>query len=101
MRRLRMRVFSSLIGIFVGLIVSAALLSRFSVTLTALVVATLVFWVVHIVAELLALRVFFRDPSFLMLLVVSLGQRSSRCSSSSCSYRGCPSTAQPRTWRRR
>jgi hypothetical protein len=73
MRRLRMRVFSSLIGIFVGLIVSAAVLSRFSVTLTALVVATLVFWVVHIVAELLALRVFFRDPSFLMLLVVSLG----------------------------
>jgi len=68
-----MRVFSSLIGIFVGLIVSAAALSHFSVTLTALVVATGVFWVVHIVADLLALKVFFRDPSFLMLLVVSLG----------------------------
>lgn len=68
-----MRVFSSLIGIAVGLIVSAAVLSKFSVTLTALVVATAVFWVVHIVAELLALRVFFRNPSFVMLLVVSLG----------------------------
>ncbi|HEV8155372.1 MAG TPA: hypothetical protein VGP67_07545 [Gaiellales bacterium] len=68
-----MRVFSSLIGIAVGLIVSAAVLSDFSVTLTAWVVATGVFWVVHIVADLLALKVFFRDPSFLMLLVVSLG----------------------------
>jgi hypothetical protein len=62
-RRLGIRVISSLIGIAVGLIVSGAVLSEFSINFTGVVEATLVFWLVHLGVQLLALRVLVRQPS--------------------------------------
>jgi hypothetical protein len=60
---LGIRVGSSLIGIAVGLIVSGAVLSEFSINVTGVVEATLVFWVVHLGVQILALRVLVRQPS--------------------------------------
>ena len=57
------RLGTSLVGIAAGLVLSWAVLSNFHVTPTALVEATLVFWVVHIVVSFLALRVLIRQPS--------------------------------------
>jgi hypothetical protein len=48
------RLGSSLAGIALGLIVSATLLDRFSLDGGALVIATLLFWIVHIVIQFLA-----------------------------------------------
>ena len=57
------RLGTSLVGIAAGLLLSWAVLSRFSMTLTALVMATLVFWGVHIIVSFMALRVLIRQPS--------------------------------------
>jgi hypothetical protein len=62
-RRLGIRVIASLIGIAVGLIISSAVLSEFSINVTGVVEATLVFWIVHLGVQLLALRVLVRQPS--------------------------------------
>jgi hypothetical protein len=62
-RRFGIRVIGSLIGIAVGLIVCGAALSEFSINATGVVEATLVFWLVHLGVQLLALRVLVRQPS--------------------------------------
>jgi hypothetical protein len=61
--RMGIRVVASLVGILIGLIVSLALLSGFSATTKAIVVSTLLFWVVHLVANFIALRILIRQPS--------------------------------------
>jgi hypothetical protein len=57
------RLGTSLVGIAVGIIVAAAALPGLSISATGVVEATLVFWVVHIVVQFLALRVLVRQPS--------------------------------------
>ena len=57
------RLGTSLVGIAAGLVLSWAVLSDFHVTTTALVEATLVFWIIHIVVSFFALRVLIRQPS--------------------------------------
>ena len=57
------RVGTSLVGIAVGILVSSAVLSKFSIDATAVVEATLIFWLVHLVVQLLALRVLVHEPS--------------------------------------
>jgi putative membrane protein len=57
------RLATSLAGIAVGILLSAALLDRFSIDATAVVVASVLFWIVHIVVQFLALRVLIRQPS--------------------------------------
>jgi hypothetical protein len=57
------RLAASLVGIAAGIVLSAAILSGVHVSASGLVVATLVFWVVHIVVSFLALRVLVRQPS--------------------------------------
>ena len=64
--RWTIRLLSSLIGIAAGLIISDATLSNFHISVEVVVVATLVFWVVHIVVSFLALRVLIRQPSIAM-----------------------------------
>ena len=52
-----------LAGAAVGLLLSSAVLTGFSITVTALVEATAVFWIVHLIVQFLALRVLIRQPS--------------------------------------
>jgi hypothetical protein len=61
--RLAIRLGTSLIGIAVGVIVSSAVLSRFSISATAVVEATLVFWFVHLATQFMALKVLVHQPS--------------------------------------
>jgi hypothetical protein len=57
------RLGTSLVGIAAGLVLSWVVLSGVHMSVTALVEATLVFWVVHIVVSFMALRVLIRQPS--------------------------------------
>jgi hypothetical protein len=61
--RLAIRLGTSLIGIAVGVIVSSAILSRFSINAAAVVEATLVFWFVHLATQFMALKVLVHQPS--------------------------------------
>ena len=61
--RLGIRVVASLAGILIGIVASVALLSGFSATTQALVVSTLLFWIVNLVVNFIALRVLIRRPS--------------------------------------
>jgi hypothetical protein len=61
--RMGIRVVASLVGIFIGVIVAVAALSRFSATPRAIVVSTLLFWGVHLVVSFVALRILIRQPS--------------------------------------
>jgi hypothetical protein len=63
MRRWGIGLGSSLVGIAVGILLSSSLLSRFSITAAGVVDATLVFWVVYLVASFVALHVLVREPS--------------------------------------
>ena len=57
------RLLASLAGIFIGIVLSVAFLSGFTATSKAIVVSTLLFWVVHIVVNFIALRILIRQPS--------------------------------------
>jgi hypothetical protein len=63
LRRLGIRFAAILIGIAVGLALSDALLDGFSASTTDLVEATIVFWIVNMIVNFLALRVLIRNPS--------------------------------------
>jgi CDP-diglyceride synthetase len=63
---------TSLAGIAVGILVSDAALSKFSIDVTALVEASLLFWLVHIVVQLIALRVLVRQPSIALAGLLAL-----------------------------
>jgi putative membrane protein len=66
------RIGTSLAGIAVGIIVAATVLEDFSIDAGALVVATLLFWIVHIVVQFLALRVLIRQPSVALAGLLAL-----------------------------
>ncbi len=66
------RLGSSLVGIAAGLLLSAALVSEFSISATALVEATLIFWLVHFIVQFLALRVLIRQPSIALAGLLAL-----------------------------
>ena len=70
--RLGIRVGTSLAGIAIGLLLSSALLSKFSINATAVLEATLVFWVVHLGVQFLALRVLIREPSIALAGLLAL-----------------------------
>src|SRR5262245_49358965 len=67
------RLATSLVGIAVGIILSATLLDNFSIDAGGLVEATLLFWIVHIVVNFLALRVLIRQPSVPLAGILALG----------------------------
>jgi hypothetical protein len=66
------RLGSSLVGIAAGLLLSAAVLSKLSITASALVEATLIFWLVHLVVQVMALRVLVRQPSIALAGLLAL-----------------------------
>jgi hypothetical protein len=73
LRRLGIRFVASLIGIAVGLLLSSAVLSKFSIDATGVVEATLIFWIVHLGIQVLALRVLVRQPSIALAGLLALG----------------------------
>lgn len=70
--RWTIRLGSSLVGIAAGLLLSAAVISEFSISATALVEATLIFWLVHFVIQVMALRVLIRQPSIALAGLLAL-----------------------------
>lgn len=72
LRRWGIRLGLSLAGIAIGLELCSLLLSSFSVTATALIEATLLFWVVHIVVSFIALKVLIRQPSVALAGLLAL-----------------------------
>lgn len=66
------RLGSSLLGIALGLLLSSLVLDGFSVGVTALVEATLIFWGVHFVVQLIALRTLLRQPSIALAGLLAL-----------------------------
>jgi hypothetical protein len=66
------RLASSLIGIAAGLLLTSALVSSFSISATALVEATLIFWLVHFIVQVMALRVLVRQPSIALAGLLAL-----------------------------
>lgn len=63
---------TSLAGIAVGILLSSAVLSKFSIDAAAVIEATLLFWIVHIVVQLFALRVLVRQPSIALAGLLAL-----------------------------
>jgi putative membrane protein len=70
--RLGIRLLTSLAGIAVGIVVSATLLDDFSIDAGAVVVATILFWIVHLAVQFLALRVLVRQPSVALAGLLAL-----------------------------
>jgi len=52
-----------LVGVAVGIVVASGVLSDMSLTATALVETTVIFWLIHIAVQFLALRILVRQPS--------------------------------------
>jgi hypothetical protein len=71
--RLGIRAGTSLAGIAVGLLLSTAVLDKFSLDATAVIEATLVFWVIHVAVAFVALRVLVREPSLALAGLLALG----------------------------
>ena len=55
-----------------GLLLTAAIVGSFSISATALVEATLIFWLVHFVVQVMALRVLIRQPSIALAGLLAL-----------------------------
>jgi CDP-diglyceride synthetase len=71
--RLGIRAGTSLVGIAAGLLLSTAVLDKFSLNATAVIEAVLVFWVVHVVVAFVALKVLVREPSLALAGLLALG----------------------------
>ncbi len=72
LRRWGIRMGLSLLGVASGLLLSAAVLEKFSLTASAFVVSTLLFWLVHIIVQVLALKVLVRQPSVALAGLLAL-----------------------------
>lgn len=66
------RLAASLLGIALGIIVSAGLLDDFEVTTAGVFWATILFWIVHIIVQFLALRILIREPSIALAGLLAL-----------------------------
>ena len=70
--RMGIRVVASLVGILIGLIISLGALRRVLGKTKAIVVSTLLFWVVYLVMNFVALRILIRQPSVAMAGLLAL-----------------------------
>ena len=70
--RLGIRAGTSLAGIAVGILLSSAVLDKFSLNATAVLESTLVFWVVHLAVGFVALKVLVREPSLALAGLLAL-----------------------------
>ena len=57
------RIGMGLAGVAVGIVVADAVLDDLSISATALVETTVIFWLIHLAVQFLALRVLIRQPS--------------------------------------
>jgi Mycobacterial 4 TMS phage holin, superfamily IV len=63
----------SLLGIAVGLLICAALLGDdFDINTQGVIFATIVFWIVHLILNFLALRILVREPSVALAGLLAL-----------------------------
>jgi hypothetical protein len=63
----------TLVGIAVGLLLCAALLGDdFEINTQGLIFATIVFWIVHLILNFIALRILIREPSVAMAGLLAL-----------------------------
>jgi hypothetical protein len=63
---------TSLVGIAAGILLSGGLLAKFSIDATGVVEASLLFWVIHLVVQIFALRVLVREPSIALAGLLAL-----------------------------
>jgi hypothetical protein len=54
---------TSLAAIALGMVISATILDKFSLNATGLIEAALLFWIIHLLVQIFALRVLVREPS--------------------------------------
>jgi hypothetical protein len=66
------RLAATVVGIALGIVVSAGLLDDFEVTTAGVFWATILFWIIHIVVQFLALRVLIRQPSIALAGLLAL-----------------------------
>ena len=66
------RIALSLIGIVVGILLASAIFDGFSATTTGIVEATIVFWIVNLIVNFLAVRVLVRQPSVALAGLLAL-----------------------------
>ena len=71
-RRMGIRMLASLAGIAAGIVLSDALLGGFSAGAGAVLAATVVFWVVHLIVSFLAVRVLVRNASIAVAGMLAL-----------------------------
>jgi hypothetical protein len=57
------RIAMGLIGVAAGIVVAATVLDDMSISTTALIETTIIFWLIHIGVQFLALKVLVRQPS--------------------------------------
>ena len=57
------RIGTGLVGVAIGILLASVILADMSISATALVETTLIFWLVHIGVQFLALRILVRQPS--------------------------------------
>lgn len=72
LKRLVIRFACSLIGIAAGLLICGAVLTQFHIDAVAVVEATLLFWVIHMIVQLIALRVLVHEPSVALAGLLAL-----------------------------
>jgi hypothetical protein len=66
------RLAATLVGIALGIILSAGLLDDFEITTAGVFWATILFWIIHIIVSFLALRVLIRQPSIALAGLLAL-----------------------------
>ena len=70
--RWTIRFVSSLVGVALGIGVADIVLDDFSIDAAAMIQAVLLFWIVHIVVQFLALRILIRQPSVALAGLLAL-----------------------------
>jgi hypothetical protein len=70
--RLGIRVLSSLVGIFIGIVLSVAFLDDVTASAEGVVIATGLFWIVFLVVNFIALRILVRQPSVALAGILAL-----------------------------
>jgi CDP-diglyceride synthetase len=70
--RIGINLLTTLIAIAVGILISAASLANFSISVAALIETTLLFWVVHIFVSVIALKTLVREPSIALAGLLAL-----------------------------
>ena len=72
-RRWAIRIGMALAGIAVGVVLSSIFLVGFHVDATAIIVTILVFWIIHLIVSVIAIRVLVQQPSVALAGLLAIG----------------------------